>query len=358
MESDLIHHQNNGASVEDLAAGVCISIVQNYLERVANHKPLGQKVLFLGGVAGSDAVRAAMEQHTGRDFHIPDFYNVSGAFGAGLKALEALKKGEIVSGVRKRLAYDSSKIERKQFQCRGCTNECRVHQYEYDRQTIFHGGLCDRWETERPATQATEETDLFSLRGRLLEQCLASKADPGDSWGMIRSPQFYDWFPFWKSFCAELGIKLIVPRPANRKQFQQGSRFLRVETCLPMKVLAGQVCDLAEEGVRTLFHPVILSEKPSYEDEGPLEHCPYVQASSQLFRGMLDLEWEEPIINLRLDRDSFRREHIRFASLWDSRGMKLRRLFGSVSRNLPASGIDCATRANIFSIPWDVETRP
>jgi predicted CoA-substrate-specific enzyme activase len=39
MESDLVHYQNNGASTGDLAAGVCISIVQNYLERVANNKP-------------------------------------------------------------------------------------------------------------------------------------------------------------------------------------------------------------------------------------------------------------------------------------------------------------------------------
>ncbi len=113
MESDLIHHQNNGASVEDLAAGVCISIVQNYLERVANHKPLGKKVLFLGGVAASDAVRVAMEQHTGRDFRTPDFYNVSGALGAALKAWEALRKGEIVPCERKGIAYDSSRIKEK-----------------------------------------------------------------------------------------------------------------------------------------------------------------------------------------------------------------------------------------------------
>jgi predicted CoA-substrate-specific enzyme activase len=314
MESDLIHHQNNGASVEDLAAGVCISIVQNYLERVANHKPLGKKVLFLGGVAASDAVRVAMEQHTGRDFRTPDFHNVSGALGAALKAGEALSKGEIVPCERNGIAYDSSKIKRSQFQCRGCTNECRVHRYEYDGRTLFHGGLCDRWETEKPADLKKDDTDAFTLRSRLLDACVESRVHAEDTWGMIRSPQFYDWFPFWKAFCEELGIGLRVSPPANRKQFEQGSRFLRVETCLPMKVLAGQVCDLAEQGVKTLFHPVILSEQPLAEDEGPLEHCPYVQASSQLFRDILDFAWKEPAISLALDPDSFRREHIRFAA--------------------------------------------
>jgi predicted CoA-substrate-specific enzyme activase len=314
MESDLIHHQNNGASVQDLAAGVCISIVENYLERVANHKPIGRKVLFLGGVAASDAVRAAMEQHTGREFRTPDFHNVSGAFGAALKALEALEKGEIVPGSGTRITYDASQIKREQFQCQGCANACRVHRYEYEQRAIFHGGLCDRWETDKPLHAVTDESDVFDLRSRLLEGYVAEKTDRSESWGLLRAPHFYDWFPFWKAFCAALGVELVVPAPAGRKQFEQGARFLRVETCLPMKVLAGQVCDLAAKGIKTLFHPVIFSEQPFTEDDGPLKHCPYTQASSQLFRGILDFEWKEPIISLALDPDAFRREHLRFAS--------------------------------------------
>lgn len=316
MESDLIHHQNNGASVEDLAAGVCISIVENYLERVANHKRIGPKVLFLGGVAASDAVRAAMEQHTGREFRTPEYHNVSGALGAALKAREALARGEIAPGPRDRITYDASRIKRERFHCNGCANGCRVHRYEYDHRAIFHGGLCDRWEVEKTlqAAAPADKPDVMELRAQLLEARVATKVESGEAWGMLRSPQFYDWFPFWKSFCEQLGIKLIVSPAAGRKQFEQGSRFLRVETCLPMKVLAGQVCDLAGEGVKTLFHPVILSERPASKQEGPLRHCPYTQASSELFKGMLDFEWKEPVISLALDPDAFRREHIRFAS--------------------------------------------
>ena len=79
--SDLIHHQNNGATSEDLAAGVCLSIVHNYLEKVANNKPIGKKALFLGGVAATPAVRAAFEQQTDRPFQMPPFFKVSGALG-------------------------------------------------------------------------------------------------------------------------------------------------------------------------------------------------------------------------------------------------------------------------------------
>jgi activator of 2-hydroxyglutaryl-CoA dehydratase len=97
MESDLIHHQNSGASSADLAAGVCISIVHNYLERVANHKPLGKRVLFMGG-GGYSAVKAAFEQQTLRDSNACVFR--VRAVGAALKALGKLELKEIVQGRR------------------------------------------------------------------------------------------------------------------------------------------------------------------------------------------------------------------------------------------------------------------
>ncbi len=54
-----------------------------------------------------------------------------------------------------------------------------MHRYEYDRRTIFHGGLCDRWETEKPADLTKDDPDAFTLRSRLLDTCVASKVDGG-----------------------------------------------------------------------------------------------------------------------------------------------------------------------------------
>ncbi len=134
MESDLIHHQNNGASSEDLAAGVCISIVKNYLERVANHKALGNKVLFLGGVAATPAVKAAFEQYTGRGFHVPPFFRVSGALGAALTGADKIGRGEIKTEHRREIQWNPEEIEREQFNCKGCTNQCKVNKLQ-DRRT-------------------------------------------------------------------------------------------------------------------------------------------------------------------------------------------------------------------------------
>ena len=131
MESDLIHHQNNGASVEDLAAGVCLSVVENYLERMANNKEFGEKAMFLGGVAASPAVAAALEHETGRHFRVPEFYKVSGALGAALNCLSALAGGEVHPQSRTSIEFTASEIDRSEFACRGCTNQCAIRKYKF-----------------------------------------------------------------------------------------------------------------------------------------------------------------------------------------------------------------------------------
>ncbi|MGC8659941.1 MAG: acyl-CoA dehydratase activase [Desulfomonilaceae bacterium] len=314
MESDLIHHQNNGASSSDLAAGVCISIVQNYLEKVANNNGLGTKILFMGGVAATPAVKAAFEQYTGKRFNVPPFFRVSGAYGAALLALDKAVKGDVELKNRETIDFHPEDIRKDQFSCGGCANKCRIRRYKLQDRIIFNGGLCDRWEAESRLAAAAHQQDLFSLRSRLLESSAGMEQESDERWAMIRSPQYYEYFPFWRGFLAELRISLIVAPPPDRKQFETGLNSLRVETCLPIKVMAGQINSLVKSGFNKIFHPAVLSERPLNEGEKSLEYCPYIQASSQFFKGVFDVEWIEPIVNGRIDPDSFKKEHIRLAT--------------------------------------------
>ncbi len=334
MESDLIHHQNNGASSEDLAAGVCISIVHNYLERVANHNPLGERVLFMGGVAATPAVKAAFEQQTGCRLETPPMFRVSGAVGAALKALEGLQAENIVPRPRATIHWDPDQIRKEEFTCKGCSNQCRVNKYQSGTRHVFHGGLCDRWETDDGWRRTDDEPDLFSTRARLLKEMAGKGPDTDGSWAMVQSPQFYEWFPFWKAFCEDLGISLLVSSSLSRKQFESGSRFLRVETCLPMKAMAGQIEDLVNRGAKMLFHPAILSESPSIAERKPLDHCPYIQASSQFFRETFDIEWKEPVVNCEIDADALRRECVSFARNLGFSHHKAMSAFGSGQQHL------------------------
>ena len=342
MESDLIHHQNNGASREDLAAGVCTSIVRNYLERVANHKALGDRILFLGGVAANPAVRAAFEKETGKRLVSPGFFSVSGAFGAALSALDLIRAGRLRSGTQQRSWPRLGSLSREGFRCGGCSNDCTVDRYKLTGREVFHGGRCDRWEVEEGRQKRDDAPGFFQVRTDMLEKAASCQAAANSDatrerslakpvWGMVRSPHFYEWFPFWKAFFSHVGIDLKVSSPANRRQFERGVRYLQVETCLPVKILAGQVHALVEDGVRTIFHPAILNEGPPAAGARPAEHCPYVQASSQFFRGAFDVEWVEPVISFQLDPDAFLNEHVRMA---EALGIDRKRVLEAFTRGL------------------------
>ncbi len=315
MESDFIHHQNRGASREDLAAGVCLSIARNYLERVSNHKPMEEPVLFMGGVAATPAVRAAFEEMTGRVLHVPDLYWVSGALGAALKVLDEAGSAERRTAREGLQLFRSADIQKRTFRCNKCPNQCEVDAYRANDRSVYHGGICDRWETPEGFRRERHAPGHLETRARLLGRLEEASSNQAGEWGMLRSPQFYEWFPFWQGFLAELGIFPRIPRRPNRAQFEQHVRLLRVETCLPMKVLSGQAAELAEMGVRKLFHPVFASEPAWGQEEQSLDHCPYIQANSQFVKGAVDLEWWELLINHELDPQALSREHERFASL-------------------------------------------
>ena len=204
---------------------------------------------MLGGVAATPAVRAAFEQQTGKKFRTPPYYKVSGAVGAALNLRDRISRGEIAAKQRTAIGFTPETIRRKQFTCRRCANQCPVHRYRTEDRVVFHGGLCDRWESEEPSRPRDGAPDLFAARAGLLDRMCESLVSDADSlWGIVRAPQFYEWFPFWKGFCEGLGIGLQVAPLPTRGQFEAGSRFLRVETCLPMKVMAGQIRDLVEIG--------------------------------------------------------------------------------------------------------------
>ena len=50
MESDLVSYAQKGAAKNDLIAGLSYSIVYNYLNRVVGKRPVGNRIMFLGGL--------------------------------------------------------------------------------------------------------------------------------------------------------------------------------------------------------------------------------------------------------------------------------------------------------------------
>lgn len=91
IESDLIHHQQQGSSKNDLIAGLAYSVAYNYLNRVVGDRSIGEHVFFQGGVAGNNAVVAAFRNLLGREIIVPDHHEVTGAYGIALITKEEMK---------------------------------------------------------------------------------------------------------------------------------------------------------------------------------------------------------------------------------------------------------------------------
>ncbi|MBD3277651.1 MAG: hypothetical protein GF388_05065, partial [Candidatus Aegiribacteria sp.] len=94
MESDVFSHQADGASSENIVAGLCYSIVKNYLHRVVGERKIGNHIFFQGGTAFNSGVAAAFNAVLeDRKVTIPKNHHVTGAIGAALLAMEEKPRG-------------------------------------------------------------------------------------------------------------------------------------------------------------------------------------------------------------------------------------------------------------------------
>ena len=72
MNSSVKQAQKDGASVENISAGLSISVVKNALYKVIRTKTIGQSVVVQGGTFLNDAVLRAFEQETGLEVSRPN----------------------------------------------------------------------------------------------------------------------------------------------------------------------------------------------------------------------------------------------------------------------------------------------
>ncbi len=89
MNSSVKQAQKDGASIENISAGLSISVVKNALYkviRVTDAKNLGDHIVVQGGTFLNDAVLRAFEKEIGKHVTRPSVSGLMGAYGAALYA--------------------------------------------------------------------------------------------------------------------------------------------------------------------------------------------------------------------------------------------------------------------------------
>ena len=259
MNSSVKQAQKDGATVENISAGLSVSVVKNALYKVircADPSLLGKNIVVQGGTFLNDAVLRAFEKETGREVIRPSIAGLMGAYGAALYAIKKAKKHP--ERKTKLITADGLKSFTHSVQavvCKGCSNHCRLTVNTFEDGHKFIAG--NRCEKPLKLPTATEKYNLFQYKTELLNQYRTNERENGKpTVGLPMALNMYELLPFWHTFFKELGFNVIVSPVSTRKLYIKGQHTIPSDTaCYPAKMVHGHIESLLEENVDAVFYP-------------------------------------------------------------------------------------------------------
>jgi predicted CoA-substrate-specific enzyme activase len=259
MDTELTHAAGRGVSLPDLTAGLAYSIARNYLEKVVSGHPLGQNVVFQGGVASNASVVRAFSLLLGRSVRVHPFNRISGAIGAALlvkqKALRDATPLPSHRGLEERIWQEYSVSS---FECPRCSNRCQVNKILLGSETLFFGDTCERYTSRRahlPPRAKAPLPDLFKEREDLVKSLIHNPPSPALKIGLPRASFMFEYLPFWVTFFNGLGCAVTLSPDSSGDVLEKGLKKLPAETCFPIKLAFGHVKSLLNTDVDWIFFP-------------------------------------------------------------------------------------------------------
>ena len=309
MNSAVKQAQKEGSSVEDISAGLSISIVKNAIYKViraASADELGENIVVQGGTFLNDAVLRAFERETGKQVIRPGIAGLMGAFGAALYAKEMSggKSSTLGKGELEGFSYKSNAIV-----CRGCTSKCNVNIVTFaDHSRYISGNKCERGAGLKPASEAL---DIYAYKQKRLPQCI--KGTPGKvKVGLPLQLGMYEQLPIWAGFFESLGFEVVLSDQSSRELYFRGQHTVASDTaCYPAKLMHGHIESLLDKGVDFIFLPC---ESYNLDEHDSVNHynCPVVAYYPELLKAN----------NERLTADNFIMPYIDL-NMWDNTVKKL-----------------------------------
>ena len=255
MNSSVKQAQKDGASVEDISAGLSISIVKNAIYKViraASADDLGRHIVVQGGTFHNDAVLRAFEQELDREVTRPIIAGIMGAFGAALAARDLrLDKSALLDAK----SLEGFTHTARPVTCNLCTNHCSLTVNSFDGGRRFiSGNRCSR----PLGKEKAELPDLYRYKYQKL-RAMEGKGFGNGSRGRIGLPfglNMYENLPFWFELFTRLNFEVVLSPESSRKLYIKGQRTIPSDTvCYPAKLLHGHVEALVEMGVDAIFYP-------------------------------------------------------------------------------------------------------
>ena len=139
-ESDLVHKAQVGYAKEDIIAGLCKSVVLNYLNNVGKGKKITPPIIFQGGVSKNKGVVKYFKEILKEDIIVDENSHLMGAIGIAVLARRN-KTGNTYSLEMKNVTFST-----KAFECHHCPNTCELLKiYRNDKLVDSWGSKCGKY---------------------------------------------------------------------------------------------------------------------------------------------------------------------------------------------------------------------
>ena len=284
MNSSVKQAQKDGASVENISAGLSISVVKNAIYKViraSSPEELGRHVVVQGGTFYNEAVLRAFEKEMGLEVIRPNIAGLMGAYGAALYGAQKSVKGKCST----LLTLEELQSFHRETESRACGNNCQLTINTFsDGGRLISGNRC-----ERPITGKKEqgEWNLYEYKRKLI---LGYK--PGENRrGRIGLPlclNFWELYPFWYTLFTKLGFQVVHSPMSSRKLYLEGQGSIPSDTaCFPAKLAHGHIEFLSKLGVDAIFYPCMTY---NIDEELGQNHynCPVVAYYPEVLAGNCD----------------------------------------------------------------------
>lgn len=311
MNSSIKQAQKDGVSVENISAGISVSVIKNAIYKVirANSPTeLGEHIVVQGGTFLNDAVLRAFEKEIGKNVVRPAIAGIMGAYGAAIYSLGlGLEKSSLLTLEELKSFTHTSKAA----VCQGCTNHCSLTVNTFsDGGKFISGNRCEKMNSKG---KTDDNLNLFEYKRQYFCN-LTNKEAEGRVIGMPLQLGMYDLAPLWVGIFENLGFKVKLSGLSSRETYLMGQDSIPSDTvCYPAKLMHGHIETLIKEGVDLIFAPCLTY---NVEENAGDNHynCPVVAYYPELLKDNMEILGEikylAPFLNINDEKELARELYV------------------------------------------------
>lgn len=286
INTDLRNALQQGAKQNDVIAGLVYSIADNYISRIVGVRPVGDTVLFQGGVALNRSVALAMAQKIQKKIVVPRHPELMGCVGTALMITDQLKKGDVEQKVYSLDDLICGNMEIKgTFKCATCENKCEIQKISIRDKIYPFGGLCSKYDLKRHAGKDRKKgRDYVEMKNALMfdKFCPEPLDNPAGTIGLPMALTTFALFPFYAKLINELGYNMVLSQVSKT-----GNTKTKTALCYPCEVVHGAVYDLLSKDVDYILLPRII-EFAIQKDMLHSYTCPTTTIISDIIKGAFE----------------------------------------------------------------------